>query len=40
MALIIVLIFLLSQLAVVFFVKESKDPITSVKEEKPNLKIC
>jgi melibiose permease/lactose/raffinose/galactose permease len=38
MALIIVLIFLLSQLAVVFFVKESKDPITSVKEEKTKFK--
>lgn len=38
MALVIVVIFLISQLVVVFFVKESKDPITQVKQEKTKFK--
>lgn len=38
MALVIVAIFLISQLAVVFFVKESKNPITSVKEKRTKFK--
>lgn len=38
MALVIVAIFLISQLVVVFFVKESKDPITQVKQEKTKFK--